>query len=131
MRHAIQTDLSNLRMWMGRLSIACIAVPGAILIYAALSPLSLDPQISQASRPRELKPLPRTGEDISPLVEKVVVRELIKPAQIKSAVKDDGAAAKLLSKLKLQGVVQSQSSFIAYIRVEEKSVKTVKRGDKL
>jgi Tfp pilus assembly protein PilP len=53
------------------------------------------------------------------------------PSQVKAAVKDTGVARKLLEKLKLRGVVQIGADQVAYIRVEKKTTRKVREGEKL
>ncbi len=71
--------------------------------------------------------------DLGEVLEKLSARRtpLICPPQAQAAVKDSGAAAKLAKKLKLQGIVQMGSDFVAYIQTDEGTVHTVHRGDTL
>ncbi len=69
--------------------------------------------------------------DTDALLEQIIERRLIKPAEIVAAVKDDGKAARLLKAIKLQGVVQMGTGYVAYVQIDKQGVKTVKSGDSL
>jgi hypothetical protein len=71
--------------------------------------------------------------DLGEVLEKLSARRtpLICPPQAQAAVKDSGAAARLAKKLKLQGIVQMGSDYVAYIQTDEGTVRTVRRGDTL
>jgi hypothetical protein len=68
---------------------------------------------------------------VEPLLAKMAGRRLVRPAQVQAAVKDTGAAARLLAKLNLQGVVDIGGELVAYIQVDKRSVKTVRKGEKV
>jgi hypothetical protein len=53
---------------------------------------------------------------------------LIRPAQVQPAVKDSGAAQKLLARLKLQSVVDMSGEHVAYIRVKDEGVQAIRGG---
>lgn len=79
----------------------------------------------------QYEPLMDSQTYVEPLLLKMAGRRLIRPSQVKAAVKDTGAAAQLLKKLTLQGVVQIGSDQVAYIRVEKKGTRNVKCGEKV
>jgi len=56
------------------------------------------------------------------------VQEMIRPLQGIAAVKDDGAAAKMASRLQLQGIVNMGGQFVAYVCVDKGSVVAIKTG---
>lgn len=56
------------------------------------------------------------------------IQEMIKPLQGIAAVKDDGAAAKMASRLKLQGIVNMGGQYVAYVCVDKGSVVALKAG---
>jgi len=58
-------------------------------------------------------------------------KELVKPPQVHAAVKDSGLAGKLAKRLKLEGVVQADEGYSAYIRVDNKALETVRQGQKV
>ena len=56
------------------------------------------------------------------------MQELIKPLQGIAAVKDDGVAAKMAARLKLQGIVNMGGEFVAYVNVDKGSVQALRTG---
>lgn len=62
---------------------------------------------------------------------KVAGSRLIRPGQIQAAVKDTGAAQRLLARLKLQSVVQLGGESVAYVQVADGGVTKVRRGEHL
>lgn len=89
-------------------------------------PVDVDTQVSVETR--QLRPLPTTSGDIEGLLVKMAGVRLIRPAQVRAAVKDTGLAKRLLKRLKLQGVVDMGGEAVAYIQIEKQGVATVKRG---
>lgn len=101
------------------------------VIVAILFPIDIDVKMKGVSKAVEFAPLAASERDMNSLLLNMAGRPLIRPSQIKAAVKDTGAAAQLLKKLKLQGIVKLGNSFVAYIEVEKHSVVTVRRGEKI
>ncbi len=104
-----------------------------LVLAAAFWPIQDDAAGSNAldaPRPAEvgLGSEPMDALDSQSLLLKMAGRRLIRPAQIQAAVKDTGAAQRLLSKLKLQGVVQMGGDHVAYIQVADRGVQTVRVG---
>jgi hypothetical protein len=67
-----------------------------------------------------------------PLLGKIAGRRhLIRAALVQAAVRDTGAAQKLLATLKLQGVVRVSGQYVAYVSVEKNGTATVHQGDTL
>jgi hypothetical protein len=69
--------------------------------------------------------------DVDGLLKRIAGRRLIEPSQGLAAVKDTGAAARLLASLKLQGVVKTGDRLVAYVDVDKQGVSTVGAGDRL
>ena len=67
--------------------------------------------------------------ELKPLLEKMMLQRLIRPAQIQAAVKDDGLAQKLVKKLKLQGIVLQNEHYIAYVRLPDKRTARIRDND--
>jgi hypothetical protein len=66
------------------------------------------------------------------LLEKIAGRRhLIRAALVQAAVRDNGAAQKLLATLKLQGVIRIGSQYVAYVAVDKGGTATVHQGDSL
>ncbi len=79
---------------------------------------------------RALDDPPQNSVDLRSLVTKAAGRRLIRPSQVVAAVKDNGQASKLASKLRLQGVAQFGDALVAYV-TRDKEVTSVREGDEL
>ncbi len=109
-----------------------VVILSVLLVLAgSMYPINTDTQPPSRRKAGDFEPLSEVRADLVSLFGKMVGRRLIKPSQIKAAVKNTGAAARLLKKLKLQGIVQMGGSSVAYIKVEKKGVKSIRQGDKL
>lgn len=108
--------------------VACLAAASWCL-WAAIAPLAGTE--AMPTRLAAIQPLPKDAQDIQGLLGRVAGACPIRPAQTVAAVKDDGAAARLLKKLKLQGVVQMGDAMVAYVQVEKEGVQTVRKGQTL
>ena len=86
---------------------------------------------SQAARRKRFVPSPATPRDVDALLVKMAGRVLIRPAQVKAAVKDTGAAARLVKQLKLRGVVEMPDGLVAYIELASEGVRDVRKGDRV
>jgi hypothetical protein len=107
-----------------------MAITGLVLcVWAAAAPLPTEDPAS--SQPKQLAPLPGVGRDVSPLLARSGATRLVVPSQVQAAVKDTGAAQKLLARVKLQGVVNLGGELVAYVAVEKEGIKTVKKGNTL
>jgi hypothetical protein len=127
-------SLPATKRYMGRLMIGAIAllVLAAILVVAsAVLPIRVDVEAHRPIAPRGIQPLTGATPDLKPLLARMAGTPLIKPAQVQAAVKDTGAAERLLKSLKLQGVVQMGPDLVAYIAVEKQGTKSVRRGEKV
>jgi len=111
----------------------CTALAGGLMVLlAGLIPIKSHPSlIDEKGNGRRIEPIPQGQPELLSLMRQMAGRRLIKPAQIKAAVKDSGVAGRLAKKLKLQGIVQMGGKPIAYVKVEKQGVKSVRRGDKL
>lgn len=67
--------------------------------------------------------------DLGPLLVRLAGSELIRPARLQAAVKDDGTAMRLAKQLKLQGIIQTGDTHVAYIQVEKQKLEVVRDGD--
>lgn len=103
----------------------------AWVIWAAFAPLHEEVDDGMRVAGRSVSPLPSTRPNLRPLLARVAGTPLIRPAQAVSAVKDDGTAARLVKRLKLQGITQLNGEMVAYVQVEKEGSKTVRRGDAL
>lgn len=102
-----------------------------LVILAGLIPVSGDPSAKEIAINRSFEFQAGSSPSLPPLLAQLVSRKLIQPAQVKAAVKDSGAAEKILQKLKLQGVVQLGNEAIAYIQVEKQGTVKVRRQEKI
>lgn len=129
-------DAADGRLGRAARRVRAIAVTLAVLAAAAtvaalFVPIQSASNAALATESRSPTSLPAVGEDLQPLLAAMAGNNIIRPAQVQAAVKDDGAAEKMLAKLNLQGVIQMGDDLVAYVQVEKGSVQTVKTGDKL
>lgn len=103
----------------------------ACLILAILLPLSVSGRSEDQGSASTLRAYQSDAQDINKLVAGLARANLIRPARVQAAVKDDGRAQRLLKSLKLQGIVQQNGNLVAYIEVEKSSTQVVSSGDKL
>jgi hypothetical protein len=74
-------------------------------------------------------PASADSEPLGPLLARMAGRRLISPPQVQPAVRDTGAAKRLLKKLALQGVVQIGDKLVAYVKLEQVGVRAVRNGE--
>ena len=116
-----------------RLMVAGVAMPAvavAVLLAAVLLPINT-PTVPRLPNGKNFSPASDRSPDLAQLLDQTAGQGLIKPAQVQAAVKDTGAAARLVRQLTLQGVVQMGGEFVAYIAVKDQGVKAVKKGQKI
>lgn len=77
------------------------------------------------------RPAPTSGRDTGALAAALAGRRFIRPPQIQPAVKDTGLAKRLLTKLKLVGIVSTDGTARAYVSAQQGDVQTVAAGDAL
>jgi len=117
----------------------CVVVAGAVVlglslvtvVIAAVIPIGGDHEPVNVVAEEGLGRPVVSAPDTDGLLREMAGRRLIRPSQALAAVKDSGAASKLLGKLKLQGVVRTADRLIAYVQVDKQGTKTVRTGDKL
>ena len=115
--------LTKIAAWFVVLGVLCVAA-AAIVPISAMG--GADPLVG-----RGVRPIPEHTLDLQPLLARVARRELIRPASLQAAVKDDGTAQRLLKALKLQGVIEMDGQLVAYIHVEKQGVQTVRAGEQV
>ena len=116
-------------MWTG----IVVAIVASILVAVA-AVLPIRASAGYADKPanrQEFQLQMRSSQDVDALLSRTAGRPLVRPPQIQPAVKDTGAAARLVRKLKLQGIIQKGDILVAYIRVGKQGVKTVREGEKV
>ena len=126
-----ETTLRSAEKIAGRVLLICmtLAVLGGISVALAMT-LPMDPGASNldtASRGGLNDPV--DAPDVSLLLETMAGRRLIRPSQVQAAVKDKGVAARLVKKLKLQGVLRMGDTLVAYIAVKDQGVQTLREGE--
>lgn len=104
--------------------LVCVAVAG-------LAPVDGDAANTVATAGQRVPRLAGQGVAMAPLLRQVAGSQLIRPAQIQAAVKDTGTAKRLLERLKLQSVVAMRGEPMAYVRVKDGGVRSVRKGDHL
>ena len=129
------TDFGDLRVRraaLGRIAkggIVAAGLSGLLALGAILVPIE-----AEKSRGANLRASERDfqidGSGQSPelrsVAAKIATMELMRPARIQAAVKDDGTAQRLAKLLKLQGVVLMGDEFVAYIQVDKEGLQTVR-----
>lgn len=125
-------DVNMALRWTQRLArgAAILALlAAATLVTVLVMPLAGATSHSGPSGRLAIKPVEAT--DYRVLATRLAGATFIRPAQIKAAVRDSGAAQKLLKRLKLQGIVEAGEGRIAYIAIEGMGVQTVRSGEQV
>ena len=117
------------RFLMG--SIVLLLVGLGLVLAAALMPVQIDVGKTAEKQDYQIQLASATPPKIRSLQVKMAGRQLIRPSQAKAAVKDSGAAQKLLKKLKLLGVVQIDKERLAYISIDRQGTKSVRCGEQI
>ena len=114
--------------WFGVLGVvACVcAIAVAALVPIAPGGDDMGPAARGGFEVREFR-----CENAKELVLRMAGRRLLRPAQVKAAVKDTGTAARLARKLRLQGVVRMGDRLNAYVEIQNQGVRAVGEGDKV
>jgi len=115
-----------------RLGMSAVAVGGAVvLVWLSLGPIAAASSNYGNESIRRLPVIDLAARDTQGLVRQVAGRRLIEPPQIQAAVRDTGAAQRLLKQLTLQGVVNLGGTMVAYIGVRNGNVQTLPEGGKV
>lgn len=129
-----QSDIRRTMATCRRLMAAGVIALGVSLVsvaIAAVIPIGGDCEPVNVAADEGLSRPAGPPPDLDGLLREMAGRRLIRPSQTLAAVRDSGAAAKLLGKLKLQGVVQIADGLVAYVQVDKQGTKTVRAGEKL
>lgn len=130
-------DLDNPRETARRVAMAGIVaavVAIALLLVAIVAPIvNMNPgDEGKGVASRELlKDRSSQTVELRTLATKVASMELMRPARVQAAVKDDGTALRLAKSLKLQGVAQIGDEYVAYIQVEKEGLAAVRERQEL
>jgi len=113
-----------------RLSLALLLTAAVLVPVALFAPVSTKGDVEEGAVER---PLGALGEprNVEPLLRKLAGRRLIRPAQVQAAVRDGGAAATLLKRLALRGVVEREGDYVAYVEVEKEGTKVLRKNDSI
>ena len=107
-----------------------LASLGAVtVVLAALWPMPRP--LADSSQSGHLPELSGERAGVNELAGALDRRRLLQPSEVQAAVKDSGAAAEMLARLKLRGVVQIGDQPQAYVMVVDEGDRTVRVGDKL
>ena len=121
----------RLSLWLPRGAGVLIVVAVVTVLGSALVEIDADSSVTADGG----KTRPILAADAMPsiasLKAQIARRRLIRPPEVKAAVKDSGAAQRLLEQLKLQGVVRMGQEYVAYVKVAERPVRSVRKGEKL
>ncbi len=130
---ASESSVPMLPRLASRLTVAAVtmlATATVVLLAAVLLPINT-PIVPGLSNRMDSVTVPDGRRDLARLLDQAAGADLIKPAQIQAAVKDTGAAARLVRQLTLKGVVQIGGELVAYIEVKDQGVKSVNKGQKI
>jgi len=109
--------------------VVVFATAVALVALAALTPVDTAGDLGNLeSRGLDLAAWSESRAEVDPLLRRMAGRRLIRPPEVQAAVKDTGLAGRLIKRLTLEGVVQIGQDFAAYIRVDKKSLETVRQG---
>ena len=101
------------------------------IVVAVVFPIQAETQKVGVSQSKGVTIRLPAKKDVDTLLVMMAGRPLIRPPQIRAAVKDTGAAARLLKKLKLHGVIRMENELIAYIQISQERVKALRKGEKV
>lgn len=118
-------------VWLRRGGLVAFAVGVAAMVAAAAWPIPGDAELESMGGVSRVPEAPEAAVTAADLARAVAGRRLIRPSQVRAAVKDTGLAARLLERLKLQSVVQMHGESVAYVKVENGGVKSVRAGGRL
>lgn len=124
-------QLTNVCRWMRRAGLTALAFSVLAMALAIALPVRADPKVRPADTGVERLRQAWQKPDWAELLPLLAGRNLIAPAQAQAAVRNTGAAAELLKRMRLQGVVQMNGEPAAYVQVEKEGLKVVRKGDKL
>lgn len=124
---------NGFQRFIGRVRLAAMifAVLSALAVAAAvLVPLPTEGAGGRIQTPQRVPTVQPPHKPWDSLQSRIAgqVQEMIKPLQGIAAVKDDGAAAKMAQRLKLQGIVNMDGQYVAYVCVDKGSVVALKTG---
>jgi len=108
-----------------------LALSLATVAAAVFWPLSLEATAGSNARLQRIPSIPESHKSWTDLQTTIMNQdhELIKPLQSIAAVKDDGAAARMAQRLKLQGIVYMGGQYVAYVAVDkDPSAASLKAG---
>jgi len=129
-----QVDIRRTMTTSRRLVVAGLVLLGLSLIavvFASVMPIGGEYRPVNVAAEEGLCGPVLESPDLDGLLRTMAGRRLIRPSQVLAAVKDSGAASKLLNKLKLQGIVKITDELVAYVQVDSQGTRTVRAGDKL
>ena len=111
--------------------VALFVATACLLLAACFIPITIAEESMAASSRQSVPQIVETTLDEQGLTQTVAGRRLIRPAQVQAAVKDNGAAQRLLERLKLQSLVKMGGEMVAYVNVKGEGVQSVRTGGQL
>lgn len=118
-------------VWFKRVGLVVFVLGVAAMVAAAGWPIPGDADLNSSGAVSRVPEAAEAAVSSSELARAVAGRRLIRPSQVRAAVKDTGLAARLLERLKLQSVVQMRGEPVAYVKVENAGVTSVRAGGRL
>jgi len=116
---------------LGFVVIVALGLSVMSLLAAALWPIGTEVQAQVDSAQCRLGSLLPAPGDLMGTLDRIVGRTLIRPAQVKAAVKKTGVAERLAKQLKLHGIVRMPDGLVAYIAVAQEGVVDVRVGGRV
>jgi hypothetical protein len=116
--------------WFQVVGLVAVALGVGFCVTMAVVSVYPASPVDDTTRRGSVPSFPAGGEDVQPLLAKIAGSRLIRGARIQAAVKDSGAAGRLVKRLRLQGVIQAGSGPMAYILVDkDPAAKAVHEGE--
>ena len=113
------------------LAIPAVFLSAISLAAAALWPIQTHVRGRAESTHTELGSLTPAPRDVRGILNEIVGRTLIRPGQVKAAVKKTGAAERLAKQLTLHGIITMPDGPSAYIAVANQGVVDVRAGEQI
>ena len=93
-----------------------LTIAVGVLAYALVGPIGSTPGVSSSASRSPLPPIPQKTRSIESLLIQCGTKELIRATRVQAAVKDTGVAKELAKRLKLEGVIELDGQYVAYIK---------------
>ena len=129
---ATETDMQTYGRWTRRFALVGLALFACgLLLLPTVMLLPVEPSVQSvaAAKRTHFRPVRQPEIRLQPLLWKMTGNWLFRRSQVSAAVKDTGAAQRLIRRLELQGISRVGEGMVAYILVDGKRPVTVRRGE--